>query len=88
MKWVPVIVKFSQTYSKKSLAAITFDDDYSMEVIFSAITVVITYTVVGYLDTEYDDYSQLQAVQGLSAVFTVVAKRDKKKSTQLLDGGL
>ena len=30
-KWVPVIVKFSQTYSKKSLAAITFDDDYSME---------------------------------------------------------
>ena len=31
------------------------------------------------LDTEYDDYTPVSAVHCLSAIFTVMAKKDKEK---------
>ena len=69
-----MIIKFTESYTKKSSAAVDVRD-YGINLAIS----VCSSVEIHYTDTEYDDYDLVRAVRALAAIFTVIAK-DKEQA--------
>ena len=76
-KWVTVIIKFAESYTNKSSAAVDVGD-YGINMASSVCISIEIYCVYN-IDTECDDYDQVHAIRALAAIFTILAK-DKEQA--------
>lgn len=80
-KWVPVIIKFAESYTKKSKDAVRVQDYGKLLLLGISICVYVQLlSLCVHIDTDKDDFDQVRAVKALSAIFTVLAKKDKEKA--------